>query len=219
MLRRIGLFVVVLALLLAGRVASADIVTAVDDDYWDYSLDLDGTGDLDGVTFSWDISPDDVNNPDIWTYTYTWPDDVALTEWVLEVSPNKTAASFQFGSGYTAVVGSRDDLSKDSTTVDLDNAITFTPDEGTSSYTFYTRLNPVYGDVWVTDDTDVAYNPSIGQGVGAQGQETLVTLFVPIPDSGWGGGDILIPEPSLSVLALLGLLTGGFARWRRKKEA
>ncbi len=186
---------------------------------WIGSLNLTDTGGSDQIDpLSWDISLD--SGTGIYTYEYTWSG--AVTKWILEVSPNKTALSFSFGSGYTATVANT--VAAGSTT--LATAITFDPNPSgfpsgsATTFSFRTRLNPIYGDVWGTDTVGgyTAYNPGIG-GDTSLGDTTLAANFVPVPDSGGAGPETAVPEPSTAILALTALIGGAVARRRKKKAA
>ncbi len=220
MLKRMLAIAVVLAVAGVG-VASADDVVSVPFADWAKSqtLDDDATGwSASGVTLSWQIT----KAAGIYTYKYTWSE--AVTQFVLEASPGKTALSFSWQSGYDASVswpGSTSVTDDNGSTVVLTNAITFTPPTGQNaitSVTFRTKLGPVFGDAQGSKSSTGGYanNPLIGVAVD-EGVNSTIANYVPIPDTGWSTGDIIIPEPSLSVLALTALLAGAVAR-RRKKE-
>jgi len=225
MLRRVAIIAIVLALVGVGIASAEDVVTVPSDRWTGASAQLQlwdndmGWGGDNAVTLSWNITK---SAGGIYSYTYTWSDPV--TQWVLEASPNKTNVSFAWGSGYTATLSwpsstTRTKVGGGSAT--LANAITFIPSGGSgTSFSFQTYLNPVYGDVWGKNAlAGLANNPKVGVGVDASWTSAVLAAnYVPMPDSAYGGGDIVIPEPGMSVLALGALVAGAFARWRRRKE-
>jgi len=221
MIRRILVLAAVLALVHVG-VASASPVSVPFTEWNNKSVSLTNAGGAawggDGVTLSWVITQN--LSTAVFKYTYTWSD--AVTNWVLEASPDKTDVSFAWGSGYTATLSAPTNVAKIVGSVNLTNAITFDPNPvgagGTGKvFSFYTFLSPVYGDAWGTNAADLAYNIGLGTDP-LDANPNLKMNWVPIPDTGWPGGDIVIPEPGMSVLALGALVAGAFARWRRRKE-
>jgi len=180
-----------------------------------------------GVTLDWNIVPVTSGTyQGNYGYTYTWSS--APTSWTLEVSPGAPSSSFGFVGNYTATIQDYVDITGINTNVipapwgpennTLNTAITFSPTAGTTSFTFYTQLGPVYGDVFGSVSTTV-YSPWLGVPTDDSMDTPQLANYIPMPDGSFGDYPpvTIIPEPSLSVLALTALLAGAVAR-RRKKE-
>ncbi len=217
----------VLMVVLCGGVAFGEYIyeepISVMNNRWtgpDTNKPLGMTGTLSGVTLDWNIvnlgTPSD---PGPYRYTYTWSQ--VVDSWILEVSPGVSGISFDFSidSGYTATVG--DFVSAGTAT--LNTAITFTPTGtgGGKTFRFDTWLLPVYGDAYAGIGSGSVANRKLGVGTFQATFDASHTgdfaNYLAMPDGSFGGGDMIIPEPSLSVLALTALLAGAVAR-RRKKE-
>ena len=169
---------------------------------------------FDEVVLKWDI---DLNTTtDQWTYDSWFTGDEApnVGTWYLELSESITMASLAPTGGTSMTVV--DDAAPIATKT-FDNAIKFTGDDGSGHYTFWSFINPVWGDAFIYGDaSNYVYNS--GFGGGPLQTETEFLNWVATVDTGALGGDVVIPEPSISVLALTALLGGAFARRRKKKK-
>ncbi len=223
MLKRLMVGIVVVGIL--GAAVQADVIPIpVQSTFWNTSqaLTADGTGwGLNGVTLSWVISKD-VSDPlkPLYSYTYSFSPD-HVSKWMLETSPDISKVSFSFSTGYNLPTGPQVAGPPWTDNPDPDWALTFTPKTSPYySYSFTSSQNPVWGDVYAWDAANkTAYNPGFDSDPSdTTSNATLLANWVPIPDSGWGSGDIVVPEPTTGILALTALLAGAFARRRRKKQ-
>jgi len=202
MLRRASLAVAVVAILAAGGVSYGMEVT----DHLVGSTTL-----TNGSVLSWSITPPP-STPGNWTYSYTLNAvaDTVYLETSTGLKQSSTFVSWPVGSlaegpkyfSSPGIYGLKINTSVDQ------NA-------GTSAFSFVTAINPVYGDFWASSsmkNKGFGSDPSFGTT-----QDEAVIQWAATVDSG-GASDIIVPEPSLSILALVGLAAGAFAR-RKKKEA
>jgi len=204
----------VLMAALCGGVALGDAVQVQGDDLDDsrsLSSGLTGVGSWSSLTITWGI--DKSATTGLTTYEYSFSGD-GIGTWYLEVSPGVTNHKSFRALDNTALelVGSVTVSGKT-----LDNALKFTSAGTGGAYKFETYVNPIWGDAFIGTSTSgkYAYNDDFDTDP-ILGVTSDFTGWVATVDTG-SAGDLVIPEPSLSVLALTALLAGAVAR-RRKKE-
>jgi len=218
----------ILALALLGGVSLAQDIKQLQDAEYTSNRTIGsgvtaGTAWSDGFRINWSVSGKDGQGYYTYSYTFddgaTTPADITLDEWIVEVSSELTELStFQFtdGGAVTSGTGQNVFLGTHTATGSGESiyGVKFTYDA--ASYSFKTLQDPVYGDFWATDSATTANSAVWNTGIGvdlAPGPGST-TNWVATVDTESG---IIIPEPSLSVLALTALLAGAVAR-RRKKE-
>ena len=83
------------------------------------------------------------------------------------------------------------------------------------TYTFTSSLAPVWGDVFLKDGD---YGNYYNKGFGTDPSSAPFTYWIPTPGPKTSSGEVIIPEPGMSVLALAALVAGAVARYRKRKE-
>jgi hypothetical protein len=101
----------------------------------------------------------------------------------------------------------------------LPQAVVFTSPDGDGHYKFTTDIDPVWGNTYITNTGgDYAYNAGYASLPDDEDDWPLFTNYVAALDTGPYTPGAIVPEPSLSILALAALVAGAVARKRKKKE-
>jgi len=223
MMRRVLIVAAVLGLV--AHVAGATVITVND------PADLTGarssrtltsglTGSVVGLpgtlTMDWSIAyTGSVYN---YAYSFSGTENATVGTWDLAVSP-AISAGITFTNGTAGSIVPNVVTSKGT----FANAIVFTA-AGSSGYTFTTTVTPVWGSAFISGTSDNGAYTVWNTAMPTQQYPTGAspwpyTNWVPTVDSGFA--TTVVPEPSLSILALLGLIGGAFGRraCRKKKAA
>ena len=191
-----------------------------------------------GLRLDWVIAPGAVSG---WDYSYTFtdlgdtPPDPEVSHWILQVSDFMTSEDYEQyfiwdegGPGVFGVWEADPDSPGASSPGDnngnpnlpgypdplhgLKFELTDTP------YSFWSSQQPVWGSFYAKDGKQdgfvtTAWNPGL-EGPGSGYDLTLPINWIPTPDT----DGIIIPEPHVTVFALMALIAGAVARRRRRKE-
>jgi len=206
MIRKV-MAILALCLLWSG-VASADTIEVT-------GSDLKGWRWLEGnASINWDIAL----NPGtgLFGYSYTMNAEVRVSDLRLETSELLTTGNV--GLYFTFINPSATHVQGPQTWPEGPSptglyGLKFV--QSSDTYTFTSSLRPVWGDVFSKDGD---YGNYYNNGFGTDPSSAPFTYWIPTPGPKTSSGEVIIPEPGMSVLALAALVAGAVARYRKRKE-